>query len=357
LKRNSIGKTAKAGMKPMQFSLFFFSAKWTDAPDDHYRLLRDSSVFADRHGFAAVWTPERHFNKFGGLYPSPSVVSAALATITEQIGLRAGSIVLPLQNPIRVAEEWALVDRLSRGRVGVSFASGWHVNDFVLSPKTYEGRREIMYEGIKTIRKLWQGQSMLLANGSGREVEVAIYPKPVQSEIPIWITAQSDATFIKAGAIGANLLTNMNYQSADVLRRRIGDYRTAYAANGAPGRGHLTLMVHTFVGDVSAIETKAKPAYSQYLVTNLDLQSERAKGLGLTVEATEEDKQFIISRAVDRMIGNVGLIGSPEHCLEQARRFAEAGVDEIACLIDFGVDFDAVMSSLDLINWLKRKCE
>jgi len=336
----------------MQFSLFFFTAKWPGTPGDHYRLLRESTQFADRAGFAAVWTPERHFSAFGGLYPNPSVTSAALATITERIGLRAGSVVLPLQNLLRVAEEWSVVDNLSRGRVGVSFASGWHVNDFVLSPHTYERRRELMYESIETVRALWRGETIRLPNGQGREVEVAIYPKPYQADIPIWLTAQSEGTFRKAGEMGANLLTNMNYQSVETLGERIGMYRRACAAHPATPRGHVTLMVHTFVGDQPAIDTQAKPAYAEYILTNLDLQSERAKGLGLSIDATEEDKRFIVSRAVDRMIGNVGLIGTPERCVQQARRFQDAGVDEIACLIDFGIDFDAVMSSLEQVAQL-----
>ena len=76
--------------------------------------------------------------------------------------------------------------------------------------------------------------------------------------------------------------------------------RTAKQNGNAPG--HVTLMVHTFVGDAAAIERVAKPAYAEYLLTNLDLQSERARGLGLSVDATDEDKRFIISRAMDRML-------------------------------------------------------
>ena len=61
-------------------------------------------------------------HRFGGLYPNPSVAGAALAAITERVDIRAGSCVLPLHDPIRVAEEWSLVDNLSNGRVGISFA-------------------------------------------------------------------------------------------------------------------------------------------------------------------------------------------------------------------------------------------
>ncbi len=62
-----------------------------------------------------MWTPERHFHSFGGLYPNPSVTSAALATI-ERVDLRAGGVVMPLHHPVRVAEEWSVVFNLSRPR-------------------------------------------------------------------------------------------------------------------------------------------------------------------------------------------------------------------------------------------------
>ena len=101
----------------MDFSLFFFSGDGATAAQHKYQLLLDSVKFADQQGFAAVWVPERHFHAVGGLYPNPSVVAAALAMVTERIELRAGSVILPLHNAARVAEEWAVVDNLSGGRV------------------------------------------------------------------------------------------------------------------------------------------------------------------------------------------------------------------------------------------------
>src|SRR5215467_2804377 len=123
--------------RPLEFSIFFFAADaQTEGPK--YTLLLDSARFADENGFTAVWTPERHFEAFGGLYPNPSITSAALSVATTRLRIRAGSVVLPLHDPIRVAEEWAMLDNLSKGRVGISFASGWHPNDFVFAPDSYE---------------------------------------------------------------------------------------------------------------------------------------------------------------------------------------------------------------------------
>src|SRR5437588_2749645 len=95
---------------PMQFSLFYFSGNGLSTGVDKYRLLLEGARFADENGLAAVWTPERHFEQFGGLYPSPGITSAALATITRRVQLRAGSVVQPLNNALRVAEEWAMID-------------------------------------------------------------------------------------------------------------------------------------------------------------------------------------------------------------------------------------------------------
>ena len=192
----------------MQFSIFFFSGDESALGDDKYQLLIESAKFADQHGFKAIWVPERHFNKFGGLFPNPAVVTAALAVLTSHVRLRAGSVVLPLHHPARVVEEWAVVDNLSRGRVEISFAPGFHRNDFVLAPKNFVDRKTIMFREIDTVQKLWRGDCLRALDGKGDEAEVRVFPKPLQPELPVWITASGNpTTFVKAGEIGANVLT------------------------------------------------------------------------------------------------------------------------------------------------------
>ena len=111
-------RSTNKSSRTMKFSLFFFSHDASKGTENKYRLLMESARFADVNDFSAVSTPERHFQDFGGLYPNPSVLSAALAMNTKNIDIRAGSVALPLHNPIRVAEEWSVVDNLSNGRVG-----------------------------------------------------------------------------------------------------------------------------------------------------------------------------------------------------------------------------------------------
>ncbi len=237
--------------RPVEFSLFYFASGGSDAGADGYRLLMEGAKFADRNGFAAVWTPERHFHAFGGLYPNPSVTGAAVAAVTERVGIRAGSVVLPLHSPVRVAEEWSVVDVLSRGRVGISFASGWHADDFVLAPGSYTERKEVMLRGIETVRSLWRGDAVRLPGGTGAEVEVRTLPRPVQAELPVWVTAAGNPeTFEAAGARGYNVLTHLLGQSPDELAAKVRVYRDALRRHGHdPEAGRVALMLHTFVGE------------------------------------------------------------------------------------------------------------
>ncbi|MEW2397627.1 LLM class flavin-dependent oxidoreductase [Streptomyces sp. NPDC046862] len=110
------------GASVVDFSLFYFANDSGCAEGDRYRLLIDGARFSDEHGFHSIWTPERHFHNFRGTYPNPSVTSAAIASITSRVKIRAGSVAAPLHYPLRIAEEWSVVDNISHGRVGVSFA-------------------------------------------------------------------------------------------------------------------------------------------------------------------------------------------------------------------------------------------
>ncbi|HEU5229913.1 MAG TPA: MupA/Atu3671 family FMN-dependent luciferase-like monooxygenase [Ktedonobacteraceae bacterium] len=345
----------------LEFSLLYFAnSADTASSSDKYRLLLEGAKFADQHGFRAVWIPERHFHPFGGLYPNPSVIGATLATITQHVSIRAGSVVLPLHSPLRVAEEWAVVDNLSQGRVGLSFASGWHANDFVLAPDQYADRREVMARDIETVRELWRGKTTRLRGGAGNEVDVAIFPRPIQRELPIWLTAAgSPETFALAGKMGANLLTHLLGQNVDDLAAKIGVYRDMWKKHGHIGDGHVTLMLHTFVGkDDATVRDKVYQPFCTYLRSSISLIHTLAESLGQDIYAenfTDDDMNALLSHAFDRYYETSGLLGSPRACLAMVERLEAIGVDEVACLIDFGVDVDAVLESLHELDAVKRR--
>jgi len=357
------GMPARASSSPaktMEFSLFYFAAD-TSADDDPYRLLLEGARFADRHGFAAVWTPERHFHAFGGLYPNPSVTSAALAAVTERIQIRAGSVVLPLHHPVRVAEEWALVDNLSKGRVAISFASGWHADDFVFAPDTYDERKQVMFREIETVRELWRGGSVELPGGAGAPVEVEIHPRPVQAELPFWVTAGgSPETFRTAGEIGANLLTHLLGQSVDDLAKKIAIYRRAYReADHGPGEGSVTLMLHTYVGDdLDEVRALTRGPFTDYLRTAGGLIANLARSVGRSGEVdelSEEELEALLDHAFERYFRTSGLMGTLETCSATVDRLRAIGVDEIGCLIDFGIDAERTLAALEKLDELRRQ--
>lgn len=333
----------------MQLSLFFFAASPDDHADDLYRLLIESAKLADQHGFTAVWTPERHFQPFGGLYPNPSLTSAALAMVTSRIQLRAGSVVAPLQSALRIAEDWAVVDNLSHGRVALSFASGWHADDFVLAPGTYASRRADMLAKIDQVQRLWRGERVALPNGEGKQTLVAIQPRPVQRELDIWLTCQQDASFTTTGELGHKVLTNLNYKTLADLDRKCRLYHDAIE-RAHRRRGHFTLMAHTFVGaDDDHVWRIAGTALQRYLETRVDMDAKLYDG----IELSDGDRAFLARRGVEQFLGETSLIGNPETCIARARRFHAAGVDELACLIDFGAPFDETMASLQRLIALR----
>ena len=345
----------KPADRSIDFSLYFFSDDGSKASDDKYRLVLESAKFADQHGFTAVWTPERHFQDFGGLYPNPSGLSAALAVLTKRIQIRAGSVALPLHHPVRVAEEWSLVDNLSHGRVAVSFASGWHTDDFIFAPDAYDERREVMFSHIELIQKLWAGEQIKLPSAGGSEVEFRILPRPIQSQLPIWITSSgSPETWRRAGAIGANVLAAYVGYSQEELAQRIELYREARAAHGHdPHAGIVTIMLHTFVGnDDDAVKEKVRAPFSNYLRTYFKQYETTGAAIN---DVSEADKDALMSAAFEKYFDGSTLMGAPEKCARLVDALVDAGVDEIACLIDFGVDADSVLASLTQLDELRSR--
>ncbi len=358
-----------ASKQPMAFSLFYFAAGQGGVSP--YRLLLEGAKFADTHDFSAVWTPERHFHEFGGPYPNPAVTTAALATITSRVALRAGSVVLPLHNPLRVAEDWSVIDQLSGGRVGLSFASGWHADDFAFMPQNYERRREIMLESIETVTKLWRGEKIETVNGQGKTISVRVLPRPVQAMPPMWIaSAGSVDTFKLAGRIGANVLTNMLGQDIDDLRNKFAAYREARREAGHEGPGTVSVMLHTFVcEDTEKARELAREPFCNYLRSSFDLvkvapqmfpafrQPSLDAGEARNFDAAkfnDDDMAALMEHAFDRYFETAGLFGSPEKALAMVDRLKSIGATEVACLIDFGVETDTVLESLPHLDRLRR---
>ena len=364
---------AHTGNCPLGFSLFLWGND--DAPGrDKYRLMLEGAKYFDQNGFEAVWTPERHFHAFGGPYPNPCVTGAALAAITERLGIRAGSCVSPLHHPIRIAEDWAVVDNLSNGRVAIAFASGWQPNDFLLRPENLADKKRVMLEQIDQIRRLWRGEKLSFHNAGGQEVAIQTLPRPVQPELPFWVTTSGNPeTYHQAGELGANVLTHLLGQNLDEVAKKITVYRKARAAAGHSAAGRVTLMLHTFVGeDDDDVRELVRQPMKNYLRNSLKLlsgvagplpdfkQSRNGSGQPLRVDwdkLSAEEVEAMLEFSFERYFETSGLFGTPATCGRFVERCRSAGVDEIACLLDFGVPTEQVLTSLPFLNQVRRQAE
>jgi natural product biosynthesis luciferase-like monooxygenase protein len=344
----------------MEFGLFYF-ADYTPKASDRYRLLIEGAKFADANGFTSVWTPERHFHEFGGQYPNPVVTSAALALVTNRVELRAGSVVAPLHHPVRIAEDWSVVDNLSGGRVGISFASGWHAVDFTLAPDRHARRKEAMLETVDIVRRLWRRESVELPGVDGKPVSVRIFPEPVQAELPIWLTsAGNPETFRQAGELGVGVLTHLLGQDLTDLATKIKEYRSICAARHRRF-GHVVLMLHTFLGpDTEMVRETVRGPFSDYLRSSLGLWARAGGDLTRGLDpATMDPKEldFLVGRGFERYFRTGGLFGTVDDGLAMLQTLAEVGVDEVACLIDFVPDPDLVLAHLPYLAQLREAWE
>jgi natural product biosynthesis luciferase-like monooxygenase protein len=355
----------KPGSKSaLDFSLYFWGNDDGAGPRK-YQLLLEGARYADAHGFRAVWTPERHFHAFGGPYPNPSVTGAAVAAVTRNLDIRAGSCVLPLHHPARVAEEWAVIDNISNGRAGIAFASGWMPEDFLLRPENAPPHNKTaLLRDIEVVRRLWRGEAVPFDAPGGKKVDVLTQPRPVSKELPVWVTtAGNPDTYRDAARAGANVLTHLLGQSIDEVAGKIRIYRDTLRETGRnPADYTVTLMLHTLIGrDREEVRAAAREPMKAYLRSAAALIKEYAwafpafkkpqgvtKPMEIDLQSLDpEEVDAIIEFAFLRYFDDSGLFGTVDDALARAEQLTAIGVDEIACLIDFGVPTETALHALE----------
>lgn len=348
----------------IDFNLFYWGNDDGVGPAK-YELLLEGAKFADTHGFNAVWTPERHFHAFGGPYPNPSVTGAAVAAVTRNLSVRAGSCVAPLHHPARIAEEWAVIDNLTNGRAGLAIASGWQPDDFVLRPEnTPPDNKPAMFTAIDQLRRLWRGDAVAFPTQDGTTFSVVTQPRPVSTDLPIWVTtAGNPDTWKEAGRIGANVLTHLLGQSIEEVGEKITLYHAALREAGHdPTDFTVTVMLHTYLGESRArAEQISREPMKAYLRSAAGLIKQYAwafpafkkpEGASNPFDVDlgslgDEEMEAILEFAFQRYFNDSGLFGTVEDGLARAEDLKRIGVDEIACLIDYGIAVPKVLAGLE----------
>ncbi|QLE75882.1 amino acid adenylation domain-containing protein [Streptomyces rectiverticillatus] len=368
-----VAAAPQATPRTPDFSVYFFGDYPQDADADadaadggaapregKYELLLETARFADRNGFHALWMPERHFHSFGGLFPNPAVLAAALSRETSRIRLNAGSVVLPLHDPIRVAEEWSMVDNLSGGRVGIGIASGWHANDFVFFPERFGRHKEAMYEQLEQVRRFWRGEALRRTTGDG-EADVRLFPRPVQGAPPMYTAVVGNpASFELAARHDLGIVTNLMTQSVEQLAENVALYRRTREQHGLdPAAGRVAVLMHTYLaGRHDVARAEAYEPLSRYMRASLSLFGGVTNSLGHNVDLSslsEDDLDVVFRRAYDRYCDQRALIGTVDSVAPVVHSVTAAGADEIVSLVDFGVAPDELRASLTHIDALRRR--
>ncbi len=318
---------------------------------------------ADRLGFNTVWLVEHHFREGRSHCPAPEVVLGALTQCTENMRLGFGVTLMPhaFTHPARVAEKVATVDLLSRGRVEWGTGRSTPMEQIAFGVDR-ERSRAAAEDAIRAVVAMWENERFQWDSEFMHFPERLVTPKPWQDpHPPPWMAATSDGSAAIAGRLGMGLLSFSIMQPISRMAKHIAQYREA-AADPTP----ITNVVNNRVA-----------AYTLVHCANSMAQAE-ANGIWDSVwwwyqnlaeftlqwefphfSEPERDAMFpFLSRNASgefdpRQFNDADMIivGDPERCLEKIHRYAELGVDQLICYVQFGyLSHGAILRTIELLG-------
>ncbi|QMU55738.1 MAG: LLM class flavin-dependent oxidoreductase [Candidatus Mycalebacterium zealandia] len=317
----------------MNFGVGLFSMQThADVAADHktlYRAALEQTKLVEKAGFDSVWLSEHHFLE-DGYCPSPLATAAAMAAVTEKIRIGTAAMILPLHNPVRVAEDAAVVDNISEGRFDLGVAIGYRKEEFDGFGLSIKNRPSLIEEGIDVLLKSW-GEGQFSYKGKRFAFEnIDVTPKPVQKpHIPLYIGAFEEPAVKRAGRLGYPLLVGPG-RTLDMIRDTLGWYNEAAREAGRdPSLAGHVLLRETFVskGEKGALEGGEKYIINMYrfyltLGIKIFIRGEQVKG--------PEDP------LLEHMAENRFMIGTPEHCAGEIEKYRrETGIENIVCRMVF----------------------
>jgi alkanesulfonate monooxygenase SsuD/methylene tetrahydromethanopterin reductase-like flavin-dependent oxidoreductase (luciferase family) len=312
---------------------------------DHYpkELPRTSAQFydelleqveaAEALGFESFWVAEHHFHEYGGI-PAPPVWMAAAAQRTRRIRLGSAVVVLPFDNPLRAAEDYAMVDILSGGRLNLGTGSGYLKHEFEGFGIDPEEKRARFDEGLEILLKAWTGERFSYEGTFHRVRQVQLNVLPLQKpRPPVWIaTLRAD----RAAAVGARGFPVMliPYASAETLAEiaaGVAAFKDAFVRAGGRREGAtVPFGLHTHCAPTTAqARAEAREPMDRYVRTRL----------------------YAVQRPFETLVEqNVVAVGDPEEVIRVARLYEAAGLTHFLAITNFGgLEHKTVLRSLELL--------
>ncbi|HTY55572.1 MAG TPA: LLM class flavin-dependent oxidoreductase [Candidatus Binataceae bacterium] len=312
---------------------------------------------AEDLGFDSVWPAEHHFSDYG-YCASPAVSLAAIASVTKRIRLGTGIVVLPFHNPIRVAEEYAMLDLMSDGRVDFGVGRGYQPIEFKGFQLDQAKSRGIFNESLEIIMQAWTQERVNFKGVHFNIQDLAIRPKPLQKpHPPVWVAGLSEATFPMVGKWGCNLLCAPVFgfqgnSAADLLN----SYRQALRASGHdPATKEIAALCMVYCAETTA---QARREFSEsvmwyYRTIAKYIAPPAGQGPVKTYELYTKTRDLAAKVSFEELLEAGALIcGDRDHCIEQITSMKEKlGFTQLLCWTRLGgLDTQKVLKSMELMQ-------
>jgi len=294
-----------------------------------YQHLFEQIELLDVLGFDDVWVTEHHFHEYGGTIPHPPTFLAAAARKTERIHLGVAISVLPLHNPLQVAESYAMVDVISNGRLEFGIGRGNAPPEFHSMGVSYDDSVLRIREATQIIRQAWSSEAVTFHGELFSYDAVRVLPQPVQRpHPPIWVAAsRSDDSYRWAGWNGFNLMILPHMFEPTVLQTHLAMYRDALIEAGHdPARREILGKFHIYVAERDA---DARREAAHYLANYSAVGANSRGGPAVSVPAAPSDGYDAERRQL--------IAGDPQRCIDLIHDWRErAGLTTFSGTFYFG---------------------
>ncbi len=300
-----------------------------------YRDIIAQIELDDAVGFDTVWLGELHFSRGFSILADPLMVLGAAAQRTSRIRLGTAVTLLPMHNPVKIAEEAAIADILSNGRLEFGVGRGTAPLHYAGYAIPQEESRERFDEALDFIIGAWTHEPFSFEGKYFRAHELSVVPRPLQSpHPPVRIAANSPDTFPFAARRHFPIFATPMINPPDKLKAGLGVYREGLG--GAPSDTALAFPVH-----VSASRAQARAECEPGLMRFMREAGVRLRPLGDHDVKSFEAFRQVLAR-MDRVTFSdidreMGVFGDPDYCIERVRQLRrEYGMDEFICYFNQG---------------------
>lgn len=242
----------------------------------------------------------------------PIPMLARAAAVSGRMRLGTGVLLLPLLSPVRVAEDMASLDCLTKGRALMGVGLGYREHEFEAFNVSLKDRVGRLTEGLEVIRSLWTQERTTYRGKHFRLTDCGSNPKPIQQGgLPVWIAAHAEVAVRRAARIGDAWLISPHSDLA-VVDRQIDAFKSVCAELGKVPQYHLERETHIAETDADAID-EARPhldfKYQAYVRWGQERVMERDDRIDLPIDELLKDQRF--------------LVGSPETIVRTVRGYRE----------------------------------